>query len=439
MCAKVVDQNGDHMEDRGWQQMKELLDLEMPVKMRRRLFWLPWAGGIAAVLLMAFLYRGAAEKLQPTDQGDVAAELSSEPPTVALKNEAPLNADPIPTNENALPLITQASKSKSQEVQAEKAPVLRGSPRNLKTDVLSQPAQPEHLDPALDGAVATDPTTEIDGHTPADPASDQHIISDPSKAENTPGDRKVPVLDRLALTNAYLSKPWALDTKPLQWQRSDLGKMIQAESRNGWGLAAAAGLLAESSGHEWGYDIGARLHYRFANILVIETGAHYWSIKSAQTYTQQGTDMPWSPLNDAIDFLGSTPGIGLGADPSISIAYSRSPAYLRWPLAIRFFPEGHWQPYAGIEQLFVIGTAKTEAARESTINRNSYQIEEDFTRSKNFAWKVGFVYQPKGRFYLDLSYTHANDSHLRLDVIEGSHREIHRYFRLGLGYQIIQR
>ena len=54
MSKKTAERFQDPLEDQGWQQMRILLDQEMPEK-KRRFIWWPWLGatGTAALLLFS--------------------------------------------------------------------------------------------------------------------------------------------------------------------------------------------------------------------------------------------------------------------------------------------------------------------------------------------------------------------------------------------------
>lgn len=452
MSKRTAERFQDPLEDRGWQQMKQLLDREMPEKKRRAMWW-PWFGVTAVFLIFLITYAvshtfktDSQEKDQVQSEGTQLSETPVLPGEVANKTKTEADRS---LNENLNPSSLKDTRSETP-----------GSKEKGNTELSVFIAESKRLEPpATDDFEATrkipaiieNEITSGENQMDTDPASgfDQSgrdaVVVQNEKKESLQNTYDLAFLDKTAFVLDYR---YALGI-PEQVLAQESGDQIQAGKKAKVDLELSTAVLTESSFKKPSFDIGLDLSYRPFRNVAVGAGFYYWTIRSDQTFTA---------TNNSSGFLGAAQndfGDALVAIPEMqdkdtmdrqqpgNITYYqtiRNISYLRIPLFIRLFPESPWQPYAGIDQLFLLsdgrnGLLENQRSLDAVTNGATIVSFSELVRRSNTAFLFGLRYQPGNHWSVDLSYHHAGKSYLNYSVSQGAFYEYHRFFRLALGYR----
>jgi len=212
-------------------------------------------------------------------------------------------------------------------------------------------------------------------------------------------------------------------------------------------FALSAGLLMDHKFDNLSWQAGASSHVIIRPWLSVGLGLYYWKIHSDRFFVSENLD---SPNLDRTDFTLRDPGfiadmeqVG-GVDSNASAVDERLIGstdrlrYLRIPLEIRFFPRSTWQPHFGVSQFILVKGVQSEfEALRSDFSATNVQVSAatDFVRKRNIAYEIGVAFYPGRHFYADFNYSHGMRSYLRYNVRGSGFSELHRHFRLSLGYR----
>jgi len=465
MSGKTAERFQDPLEEQGWQQMKVLLDQEMPEK-KRRLIWWPWLGATAAATIILFLgYQlfsdqpGAnvnenqkltlvegknepvAEESQDQQDEEITMAANSEMKNATISTEKE-NAGSNTTQKNDDSMLKDAKSQVDNNVKFEKSEAIPS--RNSEEGELPN------------SIVESDPKSGANARSPrANTPSQPDIADENSLLETKIVDEQINA-DRPKISQTVINVPQFIieHIYVINHHILDLGEnvspTISTDKRPNWDVSLATAITSDLNVDNPGFDLGAQLRFKPLKTLAIGTGAYFWSIRSDQTFTSYSYTDPNTPISTRDDQDGALVAIperqnldSMDQMQPGSVSYIqtiKNLRYLRIPIFIQFFPEHAWQPYVGINHMVLLsdgrnGLLESSANADLATNGNKIEPFTDLVRRSNTGIVLGVGYRSGRHFGFDLSYTFAGKSYLNYEISEGKYTEHHRFLRVGLDYQ----
>lgn len=457
MSKKTVDQFRDPLEDRGWQQMRVLLDQEMPEK-KRRFIWWPLAGAAAVIVLLSgflLLSNNQQNKDILSSQTNSLNTGNTQEDKTSLLDDLTKNDVPGPEQNSSVSLEIQKSSENSSVVSKNRTSV------NTFAESISSNTIKEAT-----GKIRVDPEkiTEVTGKiSSANDESDQLITEDVLTGHliQTDADgeanaqyiraRQSEILMPLNEKFSLLTYLYGLNTDEIfNSGQIAVDPPVQIKRKSRFDLSLSSALISDAGLNKISYDVGAQLRYRPLKKVAIALGAYFWKIRSEQTFTATtkvaNPGVGFQDQNDAL--LVAIPEMeadSIGRLQAGNVTYVRTIkklSYLKVPLVLHFFPNQKWQPYIGVNYMFLLSDGRNGLLENNTqydfasngAGSNSIYVSE-LVRGMNRGFLIGIGYQSGNHLAFDLSYTHSGKSYLNYPVTKGTFNEYHRFIRFGLNYR----
>ncbi|MDH3246124.1 MAG: hypothetical protein OEM26_15995 [Saprospiraceae bacterium] len=452
--------------DKGWDEMRKILDKEMPQRKKRYLFWLPMLAGVMMIIATLFyLY-------QPDDSIPVEADKS----TIQLipAEQIPVQQDPAikaaPLEEDEVKWDRASLNKGSMEEQSGSGTFVPGnstsSPDVAVAEPSPTPSSSKSLKPeiqyaenkAIEGGVLLEsemgPTEDSDSkkeEVTVNIDDDALALEDQQQAQNEPS----------RLVNQQLINPIsqfrAKELSPA-WTYPIESHLLAAQAdetiekqRSGMHLSfgVSAGLISDHSLSDFSWTSGAEVSLEINRILALSTGLHYWQIKSdrfflsesVSNFADEAKDFTLQDPSQMADIerMGGTNVSAGSADQRLAGQTGRL-RYLRVPLTIQFFPDAVWQPHIGISSLFLLtASSMNQEFALSAVDQINANLQistvSNFVRKRNLVYELGLSFQPVKNLMFDLTYGLENKSYLNYSVSGSGFSELHRYWRLSGSYR----
>ncbi len=448
MSKKIVDRLRDPWEDRGWQQMRVLLDQEMP-RRKKGVIWWPWIGVAASlgafVLWLQFTpfssttTSNSKQELTSTDRG-----LEQE---IADREE---NVEALTDHSGATALSGSGKSSPQVEMSAKLTDEMPG-----KNDVRTPAGK-------ADRERIHEETFYVKEHMSVNQIlipdrgakAEESILSEISekKAEiATIGDRtmakEIGNFNPLTGKDPYLSYIYPVDPIRQSVYLFDEPK-IEREKRQLFDAALNVGLFTENTFSAVSFDLGSTLRYKPTRQIAVGVGAYYWSVQANQSFTSS-VNQPSTSLDDNKNFTVSVADQEQFLPDSLNapgqgttnyFASINQLSYLRLPVFIQLFPGKIWQPYLGLNQMVLLsegqgGLLSSRASNDQFIGNQSSRRIDDLVRRSNTSFLIGLAWQPARHLSLDFSVSSAGKSYLNYEVSEGEYAEYHNFWRIAFAYR----
>ncbi|MCB0665906.1 MAG: hypothetical protein KDC80_08805 [Saprospiraceae bacterium] len=454
MSKGTADRFRDPLEDQGWQQMKKLLDREMPER-KKRIIWWPWLGvaSVLLILVVTFANRldqpemnqdivtGTGSDLVPSTDDQKLAEPATLPGDEEISSTSGADRDVI-KKRNALG--TEVTSIRSGKIDSDQKPETQtnGSAsgdeieevENNPDRTVSMSILPEPQESGKPGGLQDDIPT----------GTDTELISAGKIVEQ----RKFDPLFSLGQSQNYLGHRYAISSEISQMDLS--GSPIQRKKQSGFDFGFAGALLMERSFKKPSIDLGIDFRYKPVKYLAIGTGLYFWQIRSNQTFT--ATDNASGLLGAFQNALGDA----LVAIPEMQnqdtldrqqpgnttyIQTIKSISYLRIPIYLELCLHDKWQPYVGMDQIILLSDGRNGLLENKTqldlaiTNGSNVSSFSELVRPSNGAVFFGLKYRAANHWLVDLSYHHGRKSYLNYAIARGDYFEYHRFFRLGMQYR----
>ncbi len=438
MLKKSSNEEQHHLEDRGWQAMRVLLDQEMPVKRKRRpIIW--WPVGIAAAIMIA----AGLFWINPDQGGKSMLEVAQHNKT-GTDRESELSDPQRDANGN----LKEAEIShleitpKSPVEQHQK--LTRSDLALAKNLGQSNPVDQEHHQPFV-----KDQRQESDSQL-GNQASDQietvkngdSYTGEPSEeVEILPTKKKHhwSSIAMLSFRDVYVStEPYPLSL--LSTAIADEGNVnIQNPRRRTWDALVGGGLLADRNFNHLSWDVSTTLRFKLLKRWAVGLGVAFWEVrKQHQVYYDPSVSNQFNIYGDRSSLDQQSEPERFDSSQGFVSSSSRFNldvgSYLRVPIFAQYNPDGRWQPYVGITPIFFIRTQKLEPVITQG-STGQLQSPPDLVRKQNLSVDVGIAYVVTGHFRLQLSYLYGFRTHLTGEFSSGSFSNLHRTFRLAAEYE----
>lgn len=448
MSKKIVDRLQDPWEDRGWQQMRVLLDQEMPNR-KKRIIWWPWIG--VAASLGAFVLWLQFAPFSSTNSSNSIQELSStdrgQDKEIADREE---NVETLPDESGSTVVIGSGNSSSP----AEKSAKVNGAMPNK--DVVKTPAgeiDGDRIDMKTDYVTEHKSLVQI---PMPDPGSNEREIL----PVDTPEDKAqiAAIEDRnIARENGNFSPlyrkehyaKYIYSVDPINHSLYSFDEpKVEREKRQLFDAALNVGLFSENTFSALSFDLGSTLRYKPTRQIAVGVGAYYWSVQANESFTSS-RNQPSNSFNDNRNFTVSvadqeqflsdslnSPSLGT----TIYFATVNQLSYLRLPVFIQLFPGRTWQPYLGLNQIILLsegqrGLLGVRSSNDQFIGNQASRRIDDMVRTSNTSLLFGLAWQPARHLSLDLSVSRAGKSYLNYEVSEGEYAEYHNFWRIAFAYR----
>lgn len=446
MSKKIADRLRDPLEDQGWQQMKVLLDREMP-ESKRRVIWWPLMGAAAAIALLFLGYH----YISNNNEQPFLVENSRSDSRIPTEGDKTSHTDKVLDSES---LSTSLSELEHIKTETASTPALTSGIKNQNRQTkhtignvrTSQQDESQYADPKLEAEKGNEVALVLD-----EPLqrfeSEVHTNVD---AQSSPESdfQRVTAIAGLTSSLNYIypiqRNEWFV---PLSIEQT---VEVRRDPRIDFSLAT--GMLTDHSVSKPSFDLGGQIRLKPSGKIALGLGSFFWSINSDQTFS--AVSVQTNALTDSKDFsLSAVQGASRADSASVPQAgfsyYSGQVnhlAYWRVPVFIQFFPTGKWQPYVGVSQNILLsdgsrGLLASSASNDfqsigsGGANSSSSQPITDLVRMNNTAFLIGLTFQTHKHLAIDLSYAHSKLSYLNYQVSEGDFDEYHRFLRLSLAYR----
>ncbi len=470
--------------DQGWLQMQVILDKEMPVKRKRRVFWWPLAAaGLVLILIAGGYSLGLFSPKSPASDQPLALRIpADEGPkqgegvtTDAMARDtdqtgspsteaATGNATDQSTQRDANPRLLDTERSdlaKEVAVADARTVTSRGSESKIEGgDQVAEAHRSIADHPAIEeAAVAREGSIEALGTEDAQAAGVEAVATDTKEDQPhevlTPEVRSQtanPVVERLgigrsALALASLPVPsggalgfqYGLPLVPHPPTPSVPSIEVRPASRK-FVFAVSAGAVVDSRLQELSWEAGADLRYPIASWMSIGTGLHFWQVRDRNTFVQEDVATVGLREPARIDVHDMFSGV---VDPSqvLYVGGTERLRYARVPLTLTFLPDRRWQPSIGVSQLWLLENAVNELDLAAQLSGNqmptvmpSRRLSDGLVHKKNTLLELGITYQALDHLSANLTYAHGLRSYLTVAHPSDIAR-LHRQIRLSVQYQ----
>ena len=458
MSNKSEAHSRDPMEDRGWQQMKVLLDQEMPEKKRRMLWWY-WAGAAAVFILGALLANTLL--LRP------ASKIELVNPMVSQEREMQGNdlGQHEKINTEGQVELNGKNQGGTSKITSAKKDLDFSKKMKSKAQIVNKGAETNKTHSPEQNQVVSKPINELERKSkPSNIEADSEILNNEKsvaptsiKPYNLPPETLAKNLEAGSndglrdpinispLAEIIFDVPFQgvpaidIDQSEIVLSSNDVNSIAIGKGKID--LALEVGVLSEPKLDKWSYDLGVQIRYSPIAKIALATGAYFWQINAQQEFTSRQPDLGFSAYSlnadnrapEAMDTLSAV------FEPT-SLAMVDKLSYLRIPIFLHLFPNGMWQPRVGISQLFLISDGPLIANQERTNDlasspNSDFRMVDDFVRKTNFSYEIGLTYQPGSHLYFDLSYRHGKRSYLNYSVTEGVFYRLEHQLRFATGYR----
>ena len=435
------------LEDRGWSEMRVILDRELPEK-KRRFVWLPWMGAVAAVILVILLMR-------PFESGEVPIERTIPPENTGAGVDKPAGVAMGQSN---------SSDDKKQEVLIADNNAALLQRIESGTDAISE-EQNSFVNVEEAGSILSE-TGEaekviapdnfegrnVDGKDVGMPLNGFDLEKD-NDAVDMVDDSTWP--DEQGKTRAGRLRWIPIDTRNLfvEDRARDItvvflgnedgeADKLEVKQHKRFNFSVSMGMLSVPKFDKLSWDAGAGLDFNLSKDVTLGTGLYFWKIKGHQEFGQDPNTLRFYGTN------GPDAGNRLEMDvdqPTIvdqsDVVSIESISYLRVPVVLRAFTSNRLTPYVGIQWITLLEPSTGLNAESNdfvaTVSPGVSQglARSDWLRKSNVAWNLGLGYTIFGNFHVDASYSQGLESYLNYDIDQGTYHKLHRFFRLGFGYR----
>ncbi|MBK8505093.1 MAG: hypothetical protein IPL46_24545 [Saprospiraceae bacterium] len=312
MSKKIADRLRDPLEDQGWQQMKVLLNREMP-ESKRRMIWWPLMGAAATVVLLLLGYQYI---FNNTEQTLLTGNSTSDSPDLSdkaqTKGHPEVVLDSIPSNSD----FAESTTFKSSNASTSHQPAIKKNQNQKeKSSSINHGMLANHRDKRQDNNPEYEDKKGVEGVT---------VLENPSPFIEPEINDYVDPQGRIETESRSLS--------PIASSLSSL-KYIYPIHRNEWfepmtiehiidaprdplvDFSLATGMLTDNSVSKPSFDLGGQIRLKPSGKIAIGLGSFFWSINSNQTFS--AVSSPTNSFNDSKDF-------SLSADQGIQRADSVS-------------------------------------------------------------------------------------------------------------------
>lgn len=454
MSKGTADRFRDPLEDQGWQQMKKLLDREMPER-KKRIIWWPWLGVASVLLILVVTFANRVDKPEMNQElvTGTGSDLVPSTGNQKLANPATLPGDEKISStsgedrdviEESNALGKEVTSIRSGKIDSDQKP---GTQANVsvvgdeieevennpdRTVSMSIPPEPQGSDPP--GEVQEDIRT----------GTEKELIS----AGKIDEQRKLDPLLTLGQSQNYLDHRYSISGEIPQM---DLNRIpVQRKKQSVFDFGFAGALLMESSFKKPSIDLGIDFRYKPVKYLALGTGLYFWQIRSNQTFTatDNSSGLLGANQHDLGDALVAIPEMHsqdtLDRQQPGNTTYIQTIeniSYLRIPIYLEFCLHHKWQPYVGMDQIILLSDGRNGLLENKTqldlaiTNGSNVSSFSELVRPSNGAVFFGLKYRAANHWLMDLSYHHGRKSYLNYAIARGDYFEYHRFFRLGLQYR----
>ncbi len=454
MSKEEIDHLGHDIEDVGWSRMQVLLDREMPTK-RRPFFWWILSGAALVVLAASVIFSQGMMDRNDLDQ----VTTTNAPKSVEVDPSAPPEHDTAPLDgkrDEGLPVEKEAPSDSEDAATAKPQTPLKDR-AILPEDLAAKVPRPEKQIPAVDDQMVDIDRNKAIPESPVGGGQDQVGTVEP-EGTTSGVDQSAAMLrqnkgivDPAASITEY--HPF-IRTKDLSLARHPVAirtvtyeptmAPVEAESTGQWHFGLQAAGLMDNGATKFSWDAGAGLQFHMSNKVAISTGAYFWQVVDNEDFSwveNSGTLDDQSlrvntlePEMPALDSFGVSVGVS-----QVRWARTRILSYLRVPLHVMIFPQSRWSPHLGLSMVQLIsnksGLRQAEFSALDAQGAVNYSEISDLLRRFNMTLDIGIRYQVSPHLVLDLSHIRAFKSYLNYEVGGSGVPEIHRTWRLSLGYQ----
>jgi hypothetical protein len=443
MSRKIADRLHDPLEDQGWQQMKVLLDREMP-ESKRRLIWWPLTGAAATLALLFLGY----QFIQSHKEQSLLADSTSADTSVLLEGG--------PTISSLEPVLdapaSTADLAKSGNFDgASSAPL----PLEKKQDRKEKYSNTASVMPdnQQNKGQAADLPFKVNKENEVIDVPEDHLLAGESEVagfDDSNSISKNELQELVAIESLGSSLKYSYPIQHNEWfEPLTIEHNIEVAKNSVVDFSLATGMLTDNTISKPSFDLGGQIRLKTSGKIAIGLGSFFWAISNNQTFS--AVTPPTNSLTAAKDFsLSADQGIQRADSASVPQAgfsyYTgqiNNLAYWRVPVFIQFFPSGKWQPYIGASQNILLsdgsqGLLESNGSRDfATVGSgaSTSQPITDLVRMSNTAFLIGLTFQTHRHFSIDLAYAHSKLSYLNYRVNEGDFYEYHRFLRFSLAYR----
>jgi hypothetical protein len=462
----------DPLEDKGWAQMKALLDKEMPNRNRRMAWWY-WAVASAVVALIgwigyaqiqqqetktltlsdkndteateSFSEVGTLEHGKMIDQKEKESQTGASVSTTLLKAKdgGDHNKSPGDKPEKTRNALQSRNAEKLADQNSQKS--INDTGLLVSETKLSQTEKNETVQ-EVDNSSENVPVYQIEPNPDFKGQKDKNVrtdlIADDGKKRNvgqlvylSAPDFMVSYRPSISLSESLLMAVAAREDAAIE----------VPDGKKGFNFSLEAAVISEAQFSKLSVDGGAQVRYAFNDVLALGSGVYFWQISNTQQFagTQsalgfQSQDMGDPQLVIEPELMDVTTG-NVNNVRMLEVANADNLSYLRIPLYIQLFPHRKLQPRMGVNQLLLVSDNFPGAAEEQTdLNANpgaKAERLEDIVRQTNLSYEIGITFQPNDHLYLDLSYQRGQSSYLNYEVMSRTFQEYHRSWRLAAGFR----
>ncbi|MCB0687612.1 MAG: hypothetical protein KDC53_13850 [Saprospiraceae bacterium] len=439
--SKITGSNRDPLEDRGWLQMKVLLDQELPER-KRRFIWWPWIGAVAAgvvgVLLLPNIVtnNGNTKSLTPSlvmDEQKISVEKQVEmmPLDQSSTNEDHRSQKAIKNSNTTTKPISQLFKNE---------PIPAGNEERVEVQIKIEKGQEGKANNAFVTELNSEelpdakPATEIFTQQKSDSVSD--VVIYPSLLREIPSS----IISPLPYT--YLLSQRSKDLPLVH----DSSTPVDIRSVSKFDFAINTSIISDVAFHNASFDLGGQIRMKPLRIMSVGLGAFYWRINNSQVFSTEQTNTGSRVTTvDALvanpEMDSNSPGFSNNGS-AISYREISQLSYLRVPLFFQFLPERKWQPYLGIQHMILLSDGQQgilESSKQADFATSAPAASSneipDLVRLHNSGFILGLTFATHKHWTFDFSVSHSPRSYLNYSVGAGDYVEYHRFFRLGVGYR----
>ena len=441
----------EQLEDVGWARMHAILDKEMPQK-KRRVFWMPWFGGIAASLVIAGLllyFVSYNIHKVPKDmlalQEEESIETQSGGFTTGVDEGAGRDASVFGKQLDQLPStdLTAAFSEGSSPAQNRKdtnsARIINkdsGHPvnrmRNPSVSTASTPAGDiTEIEESAEGSIVL-PKVEN--------AGEDFTKSKLIEKEQGPGS-----LILLPSLEFAVDVEVRRDIKILTDTFLNRGSVeIQRISKGRFDFALGASMTSDIPLMTLGWDGGLNFRYRFSPKIAIQTGLFFWNIRSQRSFYSTKEANNRLNMDPNAWFLNASTR---QSDSIQLIASTNHLNYIRIPVRFELLADHRFSPFIGFSRLWytnMIGSANEQSLSfsqdvASPGNSGGFssvnQIPRDLIRKSNWTIDVGFSYEITKHIVTDLTLSKGLKSYLNYNIQDKHFSQLHDHYRLTMYYR----
>ncbi len=457
--------------DAGWEQMQEILDLEMPRRRRKALVW--WllggllilgVGGVAA--LQDWSDPATKEEIMGV-KDDILLTDANLLPAESLSKEGAISTQIDPDAKGFA--ASEKGLEKDQSEQANEAIArLPGRALQKQGNAAKAGGDPEltSVIRSTNASSAQPPVTEGTSYagTPEGHLSDKNdgtqvreeiapAISEKQEILSSESRMKL-IREGFTVLEPIPSLPFeepvgadqAVDIQALNSIVSTI-KLSEQKFKPYLDVAARADLLSGFGLSQINAGGGLELQLNMSRRLSLSTGLAYWKLTTRQTiYASEA-----SLAQDQIYFSADTEDASSVAEEERSsntrmllsdrdgdkFHFLEVPLYMSYRLSPRWDANlgVHWIGAVANPELAPLITSNSIAAPLFALSSISPQ---EIYRQSNFSYSAGLGYRFQRHFYVDLRFSVAKRHHLNYEVSQPSNesdRNLHHRLRIGVGYR----